>query len=40
MNSEKLERGDLIYTLFYVGLLMNQTGLKSVLRGKYLVTTD
>jgi len=37
---KKLEREGLIYSRSYVGLLMNKMGLKSVLRKKYVVTTD
>jgi transposase InsO family protein len=37
---KKLEREGLIYSRSYVGLLMKQMGLKSVLRKKYVVTTD
>jgi transposase InsO family protein len=37
---KKLEREGLIYTRSYVGLLMKQMGLKSVLRRKYGFTTD
>ena len=37
---KKLEREGLIYSRSYVGLLMKQMGLKSVLRKKYVITTD
>jgi putative transposase len=37
---KKLEREGLIYSRSYVGLLMKQMGLKSVLRKKYVMTTD
>jgi len=37
---KKLEREGLIYSRSYIGLLMNEMGLKSVLRKKYVVTTD
>jgi transposase InsO family protein len=37
---KKLEREGLIYSRSYVGLLMRNMGLKSVLRKKYVVTTD
>jgi putative transposase len=35
-----LEREDLIYSRSYISLLMKEMGLKSVLRRKYVVTTD
>jgi putative transposase len=35
-----LEREDLIYARSYISLLMKEMGLKSVLRRKYVVTTD
>lgn len=37
---KKLEREGLIYSRSYIGLLMKEMGLKSVLRRKYVVTTD
>ena len=37
---KKLEREGLIYSRSYVGLLMKEMGLKSVLRRKYVVTTN
>ena len=37
---KKLEREGLIYSRSYIGLLMKNMGLKSVLRKKYVVTTD
>ena len=37
---KKLEREGLIYSRSYIGLLMKEMGLKSVLRKKYVVTTD
>ncbi len=37
---KKLEREGLIYSRSYVGLLMKEMGLKSVLRRKYVITTD
>ena len=37
---KKLEREGLIYSRSYVGLLMKEMGLKSVLKRKYVVTTD
>lgn len=37
---KKLERDGLIYSRSYIGLLMKKMGLKSVLRRKYVVTTD
>lgn len=37
---KKLEREGLVYSRSYVGLLMKEMGLKSVLRRKYVVTTD
>ena len=36
----KLEREGLIYTRSYIGLLMKEMGLKSILRKNYVVTTD
>ena len=35
-----LEREGLIYSRSYIGLLMKEMGLKSVLRRKYVITTD
>jgi transposase InsO family protein len=35
-----LERGGLVYSRSYVAVLMKEMGLKSVLRRKYVVTTD
>ena len=35
-----LEREDLIYSRSYVGLLMKEMGLRSVLKRKYAITTD
>ena len=35
-----LEREDLTYSRSYIGLLMSEMGLRSVLRKKYVVTTD
>ena len=37
---KKLEREGLIYTRSYIGLLMKEMGLKSILRKNYVVTTD
>ncbi len=37
---KKLEREGLVYSRSYIGLLMKQMGLKSILRKKYVVTTD
>jgi len=37
---KKLEREGLIYSRSYIGLLMKEMGLKSVLRRKFVVTTD
>ena len=37
---KKLEREGLFYSRSYIGLLMKEMGLKSVLRKKYVVTTD
>ena len=37
---KKLEREGLIYSRSYIGFLMKEMGLKSVLRRKYVVTTD
>ena len=37
---KKLEREGSIYSRSYIGLLMKEMGLKSVLRRKYVVTTD
>ena len=37
---KKLEREDLFYSRSYIGLLMKEMGLKSVLRKKYVITTD
>lgn len=37
---KKLEREGLIYSRSYIGLLMKEMGIKSVLRRKYVVTTD
>ncbi len=39
-KKKKLEREGLIYSRYYIGLLMKQMGLKSVLRKKYVVTTN
>jgi len=36
----KLKREGLIYSRSYIGLLMKEMGLKSVLRKKYVLTTD
>jgi putative transposase len=35
-----LEKEDLIYSRSYVGLLMKEMGLRSVLKRKYVITTD
>ena len=35
-----LEKEDLFYSRSYVGLLMKEMGLKSVLKRKYVITTD
>jgi len=35
-----LEREDLIYSRSYIGLLMKEMGLKSILKRKFVVTTD
>ena len=35
-----LEKEDLIYSQSYVGLLMKEMGLRSVLKRKYVITTD
>jgi len=37
---KKLEREGLIYSRSYIGLLMKEMGLRSVLKRKYVVTTD
>ena len=37
---KKLEREGLVYSRSYIGLLMKEMGLRSVLRRKYVVTTD
>lgn len=37
---KKLEREGLIYSRSYIALLMKRMGLKSILRRKYVVTTD
>ena len=37
---KKLERDGVIYSRSYIGLLMKEMGLKSILRKKYVVTTD
>jgi len=37
---EKLEKEGFIYARSYIGLLMKEMGLKSVLRRKYVITTD
>lgn len=37
---KKLEREGLVYSRSYVGLLMREMGLKSVLRKKYVITTN
>ena len=37
---QKLEREGLVYSRSYVGLLMREMNLKSILRKKYVVTTD
>ena len=37
---KKLEREGLIYSRSYIGVLMKDMGIKSVLRKKYVVTTD
>ena len=37
---KKLEREGLFYSRSYVGLLMSKMGLKSVLRRKFMITTD
>jgi len=37
---KKLEREGLIYSRSYIGLLMKEMGLRSVLKRKYIVTTD
>ena len=37
---EKLEKEGIIYSRSYIGLLMKEMGLKSVLRKKYVITTD
>ena len=37
---KKLEREGLIYSRSYIALLMKEMGLKSILRKKYVVTTD
>ena len=37
---KKLEREGLFYSRSYIGLLMKEMGLKSVLRRKFVVTTD
>jgi len=37
---KKLEREDLIYSRSYIGLLMKEMGLRSVLKRKFVVTTD
>ena len=37
---KKLETEGLIYSRSYIGLLMKDMGLKSVLRKKYVVTAD
>lgn len=37
---QKLEREDLFYSRSYIALLMREMGLRSVLRRKFVVTTD
>ena len=37
---KKLEREGLFYSRSYIGRLMKELGLKSVLRKKYVITTD
>ena len=37
---KKFERGDLFYSRSYIGLLMKEMGLRSVLKRKLVVTTD
>lgn len=37
---KKLEREDLFYSRSYIGLLMKEMGLRSVLKRKFMVTTD
>ncbi len=37
---KKLEREGLVYSRSYIGLLMKEMGLRSVLRRKYVITTD
>jgi transposase InsO family protein len=35
-----LEREDLIYSRSYIGLLMKEIGIRSILKRKYVITTD
>jgi len=37
---KKLEREDLFYSRSYIGLLMKEMGLRSILKRKFVITTD